>query len=251
MTASTSSRSVVVLNIRILASSSLLRHIWSCIICWRVSSTGEMQPWKIVSGTWLRAVCCEWREVHGHVCRTWGCWHYPEWAPVSSQTSKDFAVLSERVQEHLPGLVMMIFRELLFRPVFMSLTNSLRMVQWALCCFIAAAYSSLFHYYISFVSQSIFFVSNSLLTRSVPLCLFNFNLTLVLLVLDNFNETVECWLRVLISSSCADPTQLSTNIFRRSSMSYTWWCYICCFIICDSTFSLCCLFGLFLYYRSG
>ena len=100
-----------------------IQYIWSCTICWSVSSIGEMQPRKVISGIWVRAVCCEWWQVHGHVCRTRGCWHYPEWTPISSQTSKDFAVLPERVQEHLPGPVVMIFLELLLRPVFMSLTN--------------------------------------------------------------------------------------------------------------------------------
>ena len=79
-----------------------------------------MQPWKVISGTWLWAIRCEWWQVHGHVCCAWGSWCYPEWAPISSQTSEDFAVLFERVQEHIPGSVMMIFPECLLRLVAMA-----------------------------------------------------------------------------------------------------------------------------------
>ena len=185
-----------------------IQYIWSCIICWSVSSIGEMQPRKVISGTWIRDVCCEWWQVHGHVCRTWGCWHYPEWTPISSQTSKDFAVLPERVQEHLPGPVVMIFLELLLRPVFMSLTNPPAHGTVSSGLFYCSCIFFIIPILIYLWWHKLLLASNSLLTMSVPLDVCSAS-TLILLVLDDSNKTVG-----LSPTLCTDPAQLRTNIFR-------------------------------------
>lgn len=82
---------------------SLFFHYNTTLLCLFV------QPRSACCGSWVGFICCERREIHGHVCCSWCHRCAAKWTRVSCEASEDTPYLLEWIQKCFS--VPLIFKE--------------------------------------------------------------------------------------------------------------------------------------------